>query len=154
MRLCSVHQSLKTVKWLIIVQFNHRPSPPPYTSPTPSDEPSAPSAGPAHEPEFKPASYPSTGDAVGKATSRSSNSGHDLTIQLAEAKATIARLQEQIKQDGLRQRNPPAVASGSKSHMIEGTTGMSLTTHPPGGISVQICAGLCLGTFLLAYFFF
>lgn len=31
---------------------------------------------------------------------------------------------------------------------------MGLTTHPPEGVSVQICAALCLVTFLLAYLFF
>lgn len=139
------------------VQFNQpRSSPPPYTSPTPSDEPSAPSVGPLSEPEFKPESYPSTGDAVRNLTGPgfSSSSGHDLTAQLAEAKATIARLQDQIKQDGLRLRKTPAAASDSKTHIVEGTTGTSLTTHPPEGVSVQICAALCLVTFLLAYVFF
>lgn len=149
---------IQSVKWLMKVQFNQpRSSPPPYTSPTPSDEPSAPSIGPISEPEFKPESFPSTGDAVRNATGPMyslSHSGHDLTIQLAEAKATIARLQDQIKQDGLRQRKTTAIASDSGSHIAEETAGMSLTTHPPQGIPVQICAALCLVTFVLAYVFF
>lgn len=159
MRLCFGIQSLGAIiKWLMKVQFNQpHSSPPPYTSPTPSDEPSAPSVGPVSEPEFKPESYPSTGDAVRNVTGpvfSASSSGHDLAIQLAEAKATIARLQDQIKQDGLRLRKTSAVASDSKPHIAEGATGTSLTTHPPEGVSVQICAALCLVTFLLAYVFF
>lgn len=148
-------------------QFNDtqsRSSPPPYTSPTPSDEPATSGTLPAPAIKSEPKSdgHSSTGDAIrGVANTQygspsSGSSSHDLASQLAEAKATITRLQEQVKQhqQGLRERKTAAVASDSKSHTAEGATGMGLTTHPPEGVSVQICAALCLVTFLLAYLFF
>lgn len=141
-----------------------RSSPPPYTSPTPSDEPATSGTLPAPAIKSEPKSdgHSSTGDAIrGVANTQygspsSGSNSHDLASQLAEAKATITRLQEQVKQhqQGLRERKTTAVASDSKSHTAEGATGMGLTTHPPEGVSVQICAALCLVTFLLAYLFF
>jgi hypothetical protein len=72
----------------------------------------------------------------------------DVRRQLDEAKATIARLQEQAS-SGLRQRN--VAGGGEKS-----TSQDSLTAKAPsaGGVSVQVVALLCLLCFLIAYFFF
>lgn len=140
-----------------------RSSPPPYTSPTPSDEPATSGTLPAPviKTESKSDGHSSTGEAIRGVTTQygspsSGSSSHDLASQLAEAKATIARLQEQAQQhqQGLRERKSAAVASDSKLHTTEGAPGMGLTTHPPEGVSVQICAALCLVTFLLAYLFF
>ncbi|KAH8144545.1 uncharacterized protein LAJ45_11442 [Morchella importuna] len=115
-----------------------RSSPPPYTSPTPSDEPATSGTLPAPAIKSEPKSdgHSSTGDAIRGVAN--------------------TQLQEQVKQhqQGLRERKTTVVASDSKSHTTESATGMGLTTHPPEGVSVQICAALCLVTFLLAYLFF
>ena len=78
--------------------------------------------------------------------------GDDKAAQLAEANAKIARLEAEIQNQGLRQRK--GVVSDSKEGGVKGASGLAMSTHPPEGIPVQICAGLCLVTFLIAWFFF
>ena len=80
-------------------------------------------------------------------------SSAELKAQLAEAKATISKLRQQAEQ-GLRQRKSDAVNQDSKERIAMGTTGMGVQQAPAGGVPVQIVAGLCLLSFLLAYFFF
>jgi len=85
--------------------------------------------------------------------------------ELAAARATIARqeaeldnlrarLEGELNSAGARLRKTAGVASDSKGRITEGAAGMGLTTHPPEGIPVQLCAALCLFTFLIAWFFF
>lgn len=80
-----------------------------------------------------------------------------MNLQLADAhttikslEATIAMLQEQLKELSARQRKSALLAPDAG----EGGAAMGLAIHPPEGVSVQICAGLCLFSFLLAYLFF
>ena len=80
-------------------------------------------------------------------------SSAELKAQLAEAKATISKLRQQAEQ-GLRQRKSDAVNQDSKERITMETTGMGVQQAPAGGVPVQIVAGLCLLSFLLAYFFF
>ncbi|KAH7125406.1 PapD-like protein [Dendryphion nanum] len=78
-------------------------------------------------------------------------SSAELQAQLAEAKATIGRLRQQAESStGLRQRKtePTHASTGSASTALE-------TRQPPaGGVPLQIVFGLCVTSFLLAYFFF
>jgi hypothetical protein len=74
----------------------------------------------------------------------------ELESQLAEARATIDRLQEQIKSSsGLRQRKVEPT-DDSKQQLLTAER----VQAPAGGVPVQVVAGLCLLSFLLAYFFF
>ena len=81
-------------------------------------------------------------------------SGEDLRAQLADAKATIARLTQQTEEQGLRQRKTDAVNQDSRERITTGTTGMGIQQMPADGVPVQIVAALCLLSFLLAYFLF
>ena len=81
-------------------------------------------------------------------------SGDDLRAQLAQAKATIAKLTQQNEEQGLRQRKADAVNQDSRERITSGTTGMGVQQQPGDGVPVQIVAALCLLSFLLAYFLF
>jgi len=85
--------------------------------------------------------------------------------ELAAARATIirlerelnsvnGRLQQELNGVNVRLRNTAGAAADAKGRVTEGVAGMGMTTHPPEGIPVQVCAALCLFTFLLAWFFF
>lgn len=85
--------------------------------------------------------------------------------ELAAARATIARLEvelnnatarldSELNSVGSRLRRTAGAAADAKGRVTEGAAGMGVMTHPPEGIPVQICAALCLATFLLAWFFF
>ncbi|EPS31195.1 hypothetical protein PDE_06150 [Penicillium oxalicum 114-2] len=75
-------------------------------------------------------------------------SGEDLKSQLADANAQIQRLKERLADQGLRQRKTGGEAPAAPA-MIQQTHGSA-----EGGVSVQVVAGLCLLSFLIAYFFF
>jgi hypothetical protein len=78
-------------------------------------------------------------------------SSADLQAQLADAKATIAKLREQVETStGLRQRKTEPTPE-SKQQLA---TAERVSQAPAGGVSVQVTAGLCLLSFLLAYFLF
>lgn len=81
-------------------------------------------------------------------------SGEDLRTQLADAKATISGLTQQVEDQGLRQRKSDATNQDSRERTTTGTTGMGIQQEPANGVPVQIVAALCLLSFLLAYFFF
>ena len=81
-------------------------------------------------------------------------SGDELRAQLAQAKATIAKLTQQNEEQGLRQRKADAVNQDSRERITSGTTGMGVQQQPGDGVPVQIVAALCLLSFLLAYFLF
>lgn len=95
---------------------------------------------------------------VGAAASSVANavpmSGDDVRAQLAQAKATIARMTQQSEEQGLRQRKTDAVNQDSRERIATGTTGMGVQQQPADGVPVQIVAALCLLSFLLAYFLF
>ncbi|KAF2692260.1 VAMP-associated protein [Lentithecium fluviatile CBS 122367] len=90
------------------------------------------------------------GAAVASVASAVPTSSAELQAQLAEAKAQIVKLKQQVETSGgLRQRKSEP-ASGSKEQLQTAITQQA----PTGGVSVQITAGLCLLSFLLAYFLF
>jgi hypothetical protein len=100
---------------------------------------------------YNPATSGGVAATMSAAATRVSNaipvSQADVNAQLAEAKATIARLTQQASEaSGLRQRK-----TDSKSQL---STAAHTQTAPAGGVSVQITALLCLVSFLLAYFLF
>lgn len=72
-------------------------------------------------------------------------SQEDLKQQLADAKAQISKLTSQLGDPQLRQRKVQEV--GEKMQTVVQQSGET-------GVPVQIVAGLCLISFLLAYFFF
>lgn len=92
------------------------------------------------------------GGASGMASSAASavpTSSDELKQQLSAAQAEVARLREQAS-EGIRNRKPQEAASkaveSAKQSMQQG--------QAPGGVPVQIVAGLCLLCFLIAYLFF
>ncbi|KAK4985142.1 phosphatidylinositol-binding protein scs2 [Elasticomyces elasticus] len=95
-----------------------------------------------------------TGTPVSSVSNAIPTSGEDLNGQLAEAKATITRLRQQLEEQGLRQRKSDAVNQDAKERITTGTTGMGIQHTPSGGVPVQIVAGLCLLSFLIAYLLF
>ncbi|KAL6707939.1 phosphatidylinositol-binding protein scs2 [Coniothyrium glycines] len=78
-------------------------------------------------------------------------SSAELQAQLADAKAQISRLTQQVSESaGLRQRKTDA----SSSSTAKLSTATETRAAPAGGVPVQITAALCLLSFLLAYFLF
>jgi len=78
-----------------------------------------------------------------------------LQQQLESAKATIAQLQAQAQESGLRQRK--GVSTSEKEAGEQPRAGTAVAQKPADGIRgvpVQIVAALCLLSFLIAYFFF
>ena len=75
----------------------------------------------------------------------------ELQAQLADAKATIAKLKQQAEtSSGLRQRKAEPTRE-AKEHL---QTTTSTEPGPTGGVTVQLTAILCLLSFLIAYFLF
>ncbi|KAL9064552.1 MAG: hypothetical protein Q9157_007785 [Trypethelium eluteriae] len=154
---------------------HHLDEPSQYGSPentTPQRQSGVPAVGSVSRPESKPedakdlgqirgsATNPaqSTQSTIGAAVAGVSNaiptSTDDVKQQLADAKATITKLRQQVEEQGLRQRKSDAVNQDSKERITTGTTGQGIQRVPASGVPVQIVAGLCLLSFLLAYFFF
>lgn len=89
---------------------------------------------------------PSTvSSAVAAVSSAVPKSQEDLKQQLADAKAQISKLTSQLGDPQLRQRK--VQEASEKMQTVVQQTGET-------GVPVQIVAGLCLLSFLLAYFFF
>ncbi|KAJ5176318.1 Vesicle-associated membrane protein-associated protein A [Penicillium canariense] len=141
--------------------------PPAYTSPGGNFETPAPGfakkssadqASPIPAPDFsekpiKPESPPhsesNSSFSNAKATVASVlPSSDELKSQLADANAQIQRLKDRIADQGLRQRKTGGEAPAAPTTMQQ--------SHAPAesGVSVQVVAGLCLLSFLIAYFFF
>ena len=154
--------------------------PPEYSSPA-ADRTAPLPSGPVSTFDSKPADSKSLGDAVSSAGNPSTSgsvsgttaaaassvassvkaavptSTEELKAQLADATATIARLTEQAKEQGLRQRKTDAVAQDARERVTAGGTtgqGVQQTAAGADGVPVQIVAALCLLSFLLAYLFF
>ena len=113
-------------------------------------------SGPVQEPASNVTSTAQSSlfNAASSVTNTLPTSGDDVRQQLADAKATIARLTDQAQEQVLRQRKSDAVNQDSKERITTGTTGMGVQQQPADGVPVQIVAALCLLSFLLAYFFF
>ncbi len=91
-----------------------------------------------------------TGTASSFASAMPSNQD-DVKQQLADAQAQIAKLKEQAA-EGIRQRKPQETAEKAMASVSQSVQNAS--AQAPGGVSVQIVAGLCLLCFLIAYLFF
>lgn len=90
-------------------------------------------------------------NAVSSSVSNALPSSTELQAQLADAKAQISRLTQQISEStGLRQRK----VDTSSSSGAQLSTATETRPAPAGGVPVHITAGLCLISFLLAYFLF
>ena len=77
-------------------------------------------------------------------------SGEDLSAQLAEAKAQIQKLKDRLADQGLRQRKIGGETEKSAAPALQQQHAQSVES----GVPVQMVAGLCLLSFLIAYFFF
>lgn len=75
-------------------------------------------------------------------------SSDELKSQLADANAQIQRLKDRLADQGLRQRKTGGDAKAAPATIQQ--------THAQAesGVPVQMVAGLCLLSFLIAYFFF
>ena len=138
----------------------HEEEPPAYSSPSPQfGSPVAHSAATSAEPKGAgtksmedtnaSSSIGATKSSVDSAATAISNavptSQQDLKQQLADAKAQISKLTSQLGDPQLRQRK-----------VQEASEKMQTVVQQSGetGVPVQVVAGLCLLSFLLAYFFF
>jgi hypothetical protein len=142
----------------------HDDEPPAYTSPgganfqTPapkkieSDE-ASPIPGPdfseklkSESPQRESASILSSAKS---AVTNSLPSSEELKAQLAEANLQIQRLKDRIADQGLRQRK-----TGTEAGSAAPATMQMSHAQTQSGVSIQLVAGLCLLSFLIAYFFF
>lgn len=126
-------------------------SPPPYNSASAAQDTEF---NPAHSTTSRPVSH---GEAYNSApgddsTAVATTSPEEKTAELAAARAKIAALEAELKEQGLRFRRTTETEAEKRSTDSKG--GMGMTTHPPEGIPVQICAALCLAAFFIAWFFF
>ncbi|QVM08880.1 phosphatidylinositol-binding protein scs2 [Coccidioides posadasii str. Silveira] len=80
-----------------------------------------------------------------------SGSYEDLKSQLQEARAQIQQLKQQLAENEIRRRKVPAAASNPPELAT-----IQQQSHPSSeaGVPLQVVAGLCLISFLLAYVFF
>jgi hypothetical protein len=137
--------------------------PPTYTSPGNFETPApgkknvADQASPIPPPDFSEkikSESPQPSEPVGAfATAKAAMAGaippsDELKAQLADAHAQIQRLKDRLADQGLRQRKTGGEAKAAPAIMTQ--------QHAPAesGVPVQIVAGLCLLSFLIAYFFF
>jgi hypothetical protein len=137
--------------------------PPTYTSPgnfetpAPGKKNAADQASPIPPPDFSEkikSESPQPSEPVGAfATAKAAMAGaipssDELKAQLADAHAQIQRLKDRLADQGLRQRKTGGEAKAAPATMTQ--------QHAPAesGVPVQIVAGLCLLSFLIAYFFF
>lgn len=138
----------------------HEEEPPAYSSPSPQfGSPATHSAVTSNE--HKAAGAKSMGDTNGSSSTAAASSTiasaatavsnaipttqEELKHQLADAKAQISKLTNQLGDPQLRQRK--VQEASEKMQTVVQQTGET-------GVPVQIVAGLCLLSFLLAYFFF
>ncbi|MCJ1485330.1 phosphatidylinositol-binding protein scs2 [Schaereria dolodes] len=98
--------------------------------------------------------FSAIGAAASNVASAIPTSSQDIQQQLANAKATVAKLQQQVEKQGLQQRKGDAVNQDARERISTGTTGMGVQQQPSEGVPVQLVAALCLLSFLLAYFLF
>ncbi|PLB54412.1 MSP domain protein [Aspergillus steynii IBT 23096] len=136
--------------------------PPAYTSPNATYE--TPAVGltskgandtsPIPPPDFsdKPRRELLTPQANEAASSKvaTSPSSIDLKSQLADANSQIQRLKDRLADQGLRQRKIPGETEKSTAPALQQQSSQAVEA----GVPVQIVAGLCLLSFLIAYFLF
>lgn len=86
--------------------------------------------------------------ASAKASVASSAKQTDYETRLAEANAQIQRLKDKLADQGLRQRKIGSESEKSPAALAQQVQSVE------AGVPVRIVAGLCLLSFLIAYFFF
>ncbi|OOF97785.1 hypothetical protein ASPCADRAFT_504856 [Aspergillus carbonarius ITEM 5010] len=114
------------------------PIPPPDFSDKPKREVPTPRA---NEDQATSSKLPTAG--------RTTSSSDDLKAQLSEANAQILALKEKLADQGLRQRKIGGESEKAPAPLVQQTP-----QSTEAGVPVQIVAGLCLLSFLIAYFFF
>ncbi|KAK2739103.1 phosphatidylinositol-binding protein scs2 [Myotisia sp. PD_48] len=101
---------------------------------------------------------PSTNSTVPDSPGNPPSPENDLSSQLAEARAQIQSLKQQVsqKQNELRQRKTPAHEDEKFPSLPSGSLKQQQAPLPvaEGGVPLKAVAGLCLLSFLLAYIFF
>ncbi|KAL4889035.1 MSP domain protein [Aspergillus ambiguus] len=83
-------------------------------------------------------------------TSAASSSVDELKSQLSDAKTQIQNLKDRLADQGLRQRKIGGETEKSGGSVVQ----QQQTQSAEAGVPVQIVAGLCLLSFLIAYFLF
>ncbi len=81
------------------------------------------------------------------------SSVQEAKAQLPDPSAMASSIKRQAEQ-GLRQRKADTGTQDAKGSAGMGTTTVAPAQNSPTGVPIQIVAGLCLLSFLLAYFFF
>jgi hypothetical protein len=130
------------------IYADHAEEPPAYTSPSPTQY-----GSPAPQSSTETAKSTVTGaaEATGVTAAASAvyaavpKSGDDLKQQLAAANAQIQKLTSQLADPQVRQRK--VQEASEKMQTVVAQTN-------EGGVPLQIVAGLCLLSFLIAYLFF
>ncbi|CEL02627.1 Putative MSP domain protein [Aspergillus calidoustus] len=82
-------------------------------------------------------------------TASSGNTNVDYESRLSDANAQIQRLKEKLADQGLRQRKIGGESDKSPAALVQ-----QQAQSIEAGVPVKIVAGLCLLSFLIAYFFF
>ena len=114
------------------------PIPPPDFSDKPKREVPTPRA---NEDQATSSKLPTAG--------RTTSSSDDLKAQLSEANAQILALKEKLADQGLRQRKIGGETEKAPAPLVQ-----QQPQSAEAGVPVQMVAGLCLLSFLIAYFFF
>ncbi|OJD28453.1 hypothetical protein ACJ73_00140 [Blastomyces percursus] len=126
--------------------------PPAYTSPNASkfDTPTAVHAAPPDATASEAPKTESRHSPLAAVPLKEDTASEELKTKLAEARAQIEKLRDQLADQGLRRRKISNTAPGS--------TSSGLQQHPPQpaeiGVPLRVVAGLCFLSFLLAYLFF
>ena len=126
---------------------SHEEQPPAYSSPTPQFGSPAPESKVAPSPAPAPQASESTGiSGVAAAVSNAvPTSGEDVQRQLADARAQISQLTNQLADPQLRQRK-----TQEATEKVQQVVAQTQDT----GVPLQIVAALCLLSFLIAYLLF
>jgi len=128
-----------------------------FQTPAPSKKNAADQALPVPPPDFsgkfkpespQPSEPTSTFASAKAAVASAIPSSDELKAQLADANAQIQRLKDRLADQGLRQRKTGGEAKAAPATMTQ------QHAPPESGVPVQMVAGLCLLSFLIAYFFF
>jgi hypothetical protein len=129
----------------------HEEQPPAYTSPTPQFGSPAPSSEPNAERSGAMESARGAAEATGVAGAAAAvsnaipTSTDDVKQQLSAAQAQIAKLTSQLQDPQVRQRKVQEASEKMQTVVQQ---------SQEGGVPLQIVAGLCLLSFLIAYLFF
>lgn len=159
-----LHICLHMDTGLMILQNGVDDEPPAYTSPSANYETpaigtskkSAQETSPIPPPDFneKPKRQelsPQSNDfTAAKSNLNESSNVNELRTLLSEANSQIQRLKDKVSENGLRQRKIGINAQEPSAPALQ----QQRSQPSVPGVPIQIVAGLCLLSFLIAYFFF